>query len=124
MFTNCAFSSILLTGSSIPLVSSLQEESIVVSSVMNPKNRYFRLTLSPLNINVCIKLVFTQGAKESNLTDNSIQFHFHSHLFEIQYIFMVRFNWFYLLGKQCVVTKGAKLSCWPLPLCSYKNEGK
>ena len=34
------------------------------------------------------------------------------------------FKWFYLLGKKCIVAKGARLSCWPLPQCSYKNRGK
>ena len=36
----------------------------------------------------------------------------------------ITFKWFYLLRKKCVVAKGARLSCWPLPLCSYKNGGK
>ena len=67
--------------------------------------------------------------KDFVLKEAFFQFNFYSHLFEIHYIFYgkkinmrsIIFKWFYLLGKKCVLAKGARLSCWPLPLCSYKN---
>ena len=75
-----------------------------------------------------MSLVLNSPSPHNSIQFNSILFthirntiYFSGKKINIQSII---FKWFYLLGKKCAVAKGARLSCWPLPLCSYKNGGR